>query len=67
MDGYALNYADYKNLKNKVKDKQLKTTIIIRYLCWSGRRDSNSRPSGPKPDALPDCATPRETFFIFEN
>ena len=26
---------------------------------WSGRRDSNPRPSGPKPDALPDCATPR--------
>ncbi len=21
MDGYALNYADYKNLKNKVKEK----------------------------------------------
>ena len=26
---------------------------------WSGRRDSNPRPSGPKPDALPGCATPR--------
>ncbi len=26
---------------------------------WSGRRDSNSRPTGPKPAALPDCATPR--------
>src|SRR5262245_32921766 len=26
---------------------------------WSGRPDSNRRPSGPKPDALPDCATPR--------
>ncbi|CAN0573316.1 unnamed protein product, partial [Laminaria digitata] len=25
----------------------------------SGRRDSNPRPSGPKPDALPGCATPR--------
>ena len=25
----------------------------------SGWRDSNPRPSGPKPDALPDCATPR--------
>ena len=24
---------------------------------WSEWRDSNSRPSGPKPDALPDCAT----------
>ena len=26
---------------------------------WSGWRDSNSRPTGPKPVALPDCATPR--------
>lgn len=26
---------------------------------WSGRRDSNSRPSVPKTDALPGCATPR--------
>jgi hypothetical protein len=26
---------------------------------WSGRWDSNSRPSAPKADALPDCATPR--------
>ena len=26
---------------------------------WSGRQDSNLRPSGPKPDALPGCATPR--------
>ena len=28
-------------------------------LKWSEWRDSNSRPSGPKPDALPDCATLR--------
>ena len=27
--------------------------------CWSGRPDSNGRPSAPKADALPDCATPR--------
>ena len=26
---------------------------------WSGRWDSNSRPPGPKPGALPGCATPR--------
>jgi hypothetical protein len=25
----------------------------------SGRLDLNQRPSGPQPDALPDCATPR--------
>ena len=26
---------------------------------WSGRRDLNPRPSAPKADALPGCATPR--------
>lgn len=26
---------------------------------WSGRWDSNPRPPGPKPGALPGCATPR--------
>jgi hypothetical protein len=30
----------------------------------SGRQDSNLRPSGPKPDALPGCATPRIYFTI---
>ena len=33
---------------------------IVVILKWSGQRDSNSRPSGPKPDALPDCAMPRQ-------
>ena len=33
-----------------------------RFLKWSAREDSNLRPSGPKPDALPSCATRR--FFI---
>ena len=28
---------------------------------WSGRRDSNSRPTVPKTVALPGCATPRES------
>lgn len=29
-------------------------------LKWSGRQDSNLRPPGPKPGALPSCATSRE-------
>ena len=28
-------------------------------MSWSGQQDLNLRPSGPKPDALPDCAMPR--------
>lgn len=31
----------------------------VRAAQWSGRQDSNLRPSAPKADALPDCATPR--------
>jgi hypothetical protein len=31
----------------------------MRLLSWSGRQDSNLRPPGPKPGALPACATPR--------
>ena len=30
---------------------------------WSERKDSNLRPSGPKPDALPDCATLRQASY----
>jgi hypothetical protein len=28
--------------------------------CWSGRRDSNSRPPDPQSGALPNCATARQ-------
>ena len=31
---------------------------------WSGWQDSNLRPSGPKPDALPNCATSRRMFSV---
>ena len=31
---------------------------------WSGREDSNLRPSAPKADALPGCATPRHSSIV---
>ena len=31
---------------------------------WSAREDSNLRPTGPKPVALPSCATRRCTAFL---
>ena len=34
------------------------------YFKWSGRRDSNSRPTVPKTVALPGCATPRSLSSI---
>ena len=30
---------------------------------WSGRQDLNLRPSVPKTDALPGCATPRHFAY----
>ena len=32
---------------------------VLYFFEWSGRQDLNLRPSAPKADALPDCATPR--------
>ena len=31
---------------------------------WSERWDSNPRPSAPKADALPSCATPRHLWSL---
>ena len=42
----------------------LHVTVTTHRQKWSGRQDSNLRPSGPKPDALPDCATPRYKLIL---
>ena len=39
-----------------------KSDRIKQSLFWSGRQDSNLRPPGPKPGALPACATSRIFF-----
>ena len=40
--------------------KTQKPQLSLRLYLWlSGRQDSNLRPPGPKPDALPACATSR--------
>jgi hypothetical protein len=36
--------------------------VFMNWKYWSGRRDSNSRPTVPKTVALPGCATPRLTL-----
>lgn len=43
----------YKNRKNRHFKR------FPKFLIWSGRRDSNSRPLVPETSALPNCATPR--------
>ena len=46
-------------VKGKCGSSMVNIACNINNLRWSGRRDSNPRPSAPKADALPDCATPR--------
>ena len=36
-----------------------KTQLYAEFSYWSGWQDLNPRPTGPKPVALPNCATPR--------
>ena len=43
-----------------VMSRPLWPTELKAHFSWSGWRDSNSRPHGPKPRALPNCATPRK-------
>lgn len=41
------------------KEKRLDHVYQTCFCRWSERWDSNPRPSGPEPDALPSCATSR--------
>ena len=38
--------------------------LILKGNDWSGQEDSNLRPPGPKPGALPDCAMPRANAIL---
>ncbi len=50
-----------------IKHKKQKTRRLRRVsLNWSAREDSNLRPTGPKPVALPSCAT-RRNFVVLIN
>ena len=43
-------------------DRSMYVKDTIKY--WQGWQDLNPRPSGPKPDALPNCAMPRQSQSI---
>ncbi len=45
-------------LSSHFVDKKTRTTLSVSFV-WSEWRDLNSRPYGPEPYALPNCATPR--------
>ena len=56
--------ARIEELKAYCKKKGLDFTSKPLFSLWSGRHDSNMRPSVPKTDALPNCATPRRAQFL---
>ena len=45
-------------------DKKTRTYLSVSFV-WSEWRDLNSRPYGPEPYALPNCATPRYILLVF--
>ena len=48
------------NRQNKTPSPSKGNAMTFGLKEWSGRRDLNPRPSAPKADALPGCATPRK-------
>src|ERR1017187_4110738 len=62
-DSYKIDYSAVAE-KSRCVTGMVNIACIINKLCWSGRRDSNPRPSAPKADALPGCATPRLSVSI---
>ena len=50
-----MSFCDFKEIMT-FKKRDLKQSV---FAFLSGRQDSNLRPPGPKPGALPGCATPR--------
>ena len=56
-------YFALQNLHRRTKiraSNQIKSPANAGLFIWSGRQDLNLRPHGPKPRALPNCATPRK-------
>src|SRR5689334_132086 len=55
----------HKLATNEIRPPVLAAVNYLSY--WSGREDSNLRPLGPKPSALPGCATPRRLTRILRS
>src|ERR1039458_6823146 len=56
-DSYKIDYSDVAE-KSRCVAGMVIITIYINGLCWSGRRDSNPRPSAPKTDLAREKRTP---------
>ena len=57
VDGPKVATPDDSNHKKSPRDEAQAFQLVTSN--WSGRPDSNRRPSAPQADALPGCATPR--------
>ncbi len=62
-DRYKIDYSAVA-AKSRCVAGNVNIACIINSLRWSGREDSNLRPSAPKADALPGCATPRHSSIV---
>ena len=62
-DSYKIDYGAVA-VKSRCVTEIGNIAFVINSLCWSGRRDLNPRPSAPKADALPGCATPRHSSIV---
>ena len=51
---------------NHFVNRKTRTYLSVSFV-WSEWRDLNSRPYGPEPYALPNCATPRLIMTAFRN
>ncbi len=62
---YPTHHAERMNVCGRKMKQIRKSLALLRgFEEWSVKRDSNPRPSGPKPDALPNCAIHR-TYILY--
>ena len=68
LEGCCSIQLSYGQLREKSPEMKMPKAKLWQ-IKWSGRKDLNLRPSGPKPDALPGCATPRlahSTLWVYQ-
>ena len=55
--------AGFEPTTSSLPRKYTTTVLHQQIIKWSEYKDSNLGPPGPKPGALPDCATLRKTIY----
>ena len=62
-----LGVSEYVFIVSQKKEKVLKPVAAQDFFLWSEYRDSNPRPLGPEPSAIPNFAIPRNPIYYNEN